>query len=339
MNILFRVKKIFNYEILFKILLVSFQMLGLLPISLDKEVQQWKFLCSKKLSIFILSIIIILSLFWNVTDSYFAFKILYKKLPLFEKVMIVILRISTCASALIILIKFSYRRGKIAEIANEFSQMRIFLIRLNKKTDVFMKKALFRSTLLFTIFLILNFLQIYGRYLYSPKVYFYYRLSYDVNSFILNATLIQYSNLMLLITELFRIINDSLLQVKKKYLEKIVDIQLITLSDSISAVNELQDLHKLNLKLHQISRKLSKFFSMPIFLCISLIFYLLGQYSYTVISSVLTIKNWKLGFWFMFFEVIILFHFCIINLNASLVINEVSSSIIISRQEISITVE
>ena len=329
MNVL---RKIFNYKSSFKLLLCFFQMLGLFSMKYNWDLKQWTFLLSKRNSILLVTVISISDLIWLISSLSYVLNLGENQYSLGSVIAVFRQTFSAIYHSVILMI-FLIRRQQFAEIINDIMRIKDFSNHLNDKTDRFIEAALLKSIQLFFIFALLKIIGSSAHYLQDSDYFFAYQLVYEIIGLTASACIFHYAFSMLLLFQLFKIPNDSLMKIKtiittNNYSEKIKDSQHVDLQELSMTVRELRDLFKLYLNLCELSMKISKFYSIPIFLGMFSVFFATLLLSYELIVIVLFTENMEMSLngyiFFTCFDVMLIFQILTICWTPDLVINEVS---------------
>ena len=304
------------------VLLFYFQILGLFSMKCSFDLKQWKFVFSKIISVFFVVTYGVLSLVW--ISIYFNYTVtLNGDQYNFITVTDVVRQNFLYLTSVIAVIMFSIRRQKSAEIINAIIQIRILSKSINDKSDYFIKAALSRSMQIFVIFALLKMISTGLRYKGTSDYSLLYQFVFEFYTLISNATLQQYTFLMLLLFELFKIANESLLEIEKKF----ENSEALSLLDSSLIVDKMHDIFKLYVNLYELSKKVSKFFSIVIFFCNVGLFTTLLIFSYNIVDLMIS-HNMKASsttyIYFVITEALLIAHLLSVNWAADMIIDEVS---------------
>ena len=286
---MFFFKKSLYRKLFSKFLLVYFfQALGLPVLIFDIELQWLRIINSKKVSILIFLIFMILNFLWNLNGViYTLYDQVLEKFSKFSKIIEIGIRIWTFTSVLIILIIFKMKNEKCAKLNIRIAQVKSNSLLLSTTTERFVEKFTIKSLLLFTIFSILWWTTIITPAFTQSVGYFFYRLSYQINSLILHAVVLQFTFLIMFMIQELKIINEALLNIKHECLHGSTIVKSIVLNDPVFKLKNLQDINNLYLHTYKLSKAVSDCYSLPIFLSIFKIFISLVEYSYYILESVM----------------------------------------------------
>ena len=313
------VKKIVNQLSTWKILVYFFFIIGwLLPPKSNKQPEKNKLLMSRISFILVSSIVRLLHLAWCVNAIRYQF--------LFRRNVYLPLNVFLLISVLINGLYFSCRHKDALEILNRITCLRLWLLNDGSK-DILDKKFRNNSVLIFSISLV--FWAGMGRVLSTQTIEIFLLQLFPnlLNVIMLNLTVLHYSILLLYIRQNLKVFNDKLLKFSTTNLGRTINSQNITLNDSVFGIDQLNYLYKIYLELYELSKKLSEFYSMPIFLCVIQMFAALTVSLY-LISKRFVITNEKYDSLTysiaIIYSILLTFLLVTLNVSASSVVNGVN---------------
>ena len=318
------IRKIFNYNTSLKFLMFFFQINGVLTVKFDGDLQNWRFICSKKKTIIVISVLNLFHFAWFVKSLLYFYSefYAYKDLRLFDKVFNIAIDIFYIILTLFLRIMLPFHRQEVADICNKIKRIRGFSILHNDLSGRVFKKSMFRSLSIFSIAFLL-WISGDAIYCYQHKeVFFLYTFSFILCRIAIHSVVLQYIFLILYMKEEFKFINLFLMKMKNYELST-SNVNFWFAID----VNKLQTVCDLHSKLYELSRLVSQFFSLPIFLCIFQMLTSLINFSYIIVSPLVfstRVFDFKVYLNSHFREAQTVFLLVTLNMYATSVIAEVS---------------
>ena len=275
------INKLFNLPTGLKIMLYFFQIFGLFTITFNRKLQQLVLVGSKKVSAIIFFIVMALNLAWT-TNSLLNFDYESNIASLsFDSIMMTANIFSSIITAFIISIVLFYRRQEVIEISEIIGKIRQYSVFLNSGADQYIKKALSQSIqLLILIIITWSIIITIEFFNINLNVFYLHVLPVIFNSITMNACILQYTSLILFINQVFKILNEVLLKINYQSSTKMTNFQFIITGESNWAVGKIYTLQKLHSLLYELADKVSNLYSLPIFFCISKLFFFLLHTSY-----------------------------------------------------------
>ena len=163
------------------------------------------------------------------------------------------------------------------------------------------------------------------------KKFCFYILPSVLNLTTVCACTLQYISLILFIHQEFVILNEMLLKIKRENFGKMTNVRFITSIPNLK-VKKVYELQKLHSQLYELVEKVSDFYSLPIFLCISKLFFSLLHTSFMIIQMMITpqvnvsLEKYVHTYIREFMVIFILLH---LSSAASLVMDQVSKNYLI----------
>ena len=283
LNISKWIKKIFNSKSFSKLLLHFFQIVGLLPVKLDRCNE---FMCFQKVEILISLSITVLHCLWLVSSIiYISHSLPYVRD--FNMICGVIVAIHQVVSSFIIKIIFIFSCQNVVNIANKFVKIIDLTIMLDDQGQYLINKSLFHTIIVFSVSLLLwasRFLIICMGRAQLP-IFLYFPLL--LNAMILDAVILQYSFLICFIKREIEFLYKELKKMNKQYSFVNLDIEVIPLNNSSYIINKLNSMSELYSKLYELSKQISDFYSISIFLCIFQMFTSLVIYMFALVEPLI----------------------------------------------------
>ena len=320
------IKKSCSHQTGLKVLIYFFQIFGLFTLGFDGKLRQLRPVASKTVSALIFYIVVPLDLIWC-SNSILKIACGRKTwISNFDGIMITIFRLILLIAASIISTIFFYRRRKIIEISKMVAQICHYSISLNSDADRSIRKAL-KQTIQLLMILTLSIIWITIVFCTDgSKMFCFYLLPTIFNFTIVYACILQYISLILFTNQAFKVLNQILMKIERVISTNTTEVQVIITSESNWAVEKVHELRKFHSQLYELSEKVSNFYSFPIFLCISNLFFSLLHTSYFIIQIMITQEDVSLQRYMYNYirELLAIFFLFSLNASASSVINRVS---------------
>ena len=315
------VKKLFYYKSSLKLLMYFFQVNGLLAVNLNDNSQRWRFLCSKKIAIFSIFVVTIFHFLWSFKAIDYNYIEDNLKLSIFERMVGATCAFYTGIAAQFLRVLYLLRREESTELSNKIKRIRAISYLLNNSLDQNYKQSMSHATKFFLIYLIFLITIITMACLQNFKSFLLNLLPLYLNRIIIHLIVLQYIFLLLIIKEEIKGVNELLKKVNYQLSMSNTNFQ------TASVLYKLQISCKLHSEMYELSRQVSQFHSLPIFLSIISMFSNLLLHSHGIIRPLVFV-----GVQFKFYlhsriytrAAEIIFLLITLNMNATLAIAEVS---------------
>ena len=280
-----------NHEILnVQRVFYFFKVVGLATIKIDLESNEKKFVrdlqfthsrCGIVYNLLLSCLIIVLNCF----SIYFGYKVNFMSRGAFEITINIIETIFTIFTSIFILTVNCIQQEKIIDIANRMKILTCLSMSLNRKLCY--KKTLFSCNIkrIWIINITTTLLVLLTSSVINKEIRIYHIAIYPC-FLIISLTIIQYSIILKLLNELFKILNASFFYIASVSVspEEIFSTQTSdkNFNDLLVIADALPDLQDAYLSLCKLSTDLSNFYSLISLFCISNIFVTLILFSYFI---------------------------------------------------------